>query len=210
MNKKIAVVVAIVVLILVIGGALLLAKMQKKSQVAEQNMTMSPKPTQHQNIFSSITDALTKQISLSCDFTTDEGVHITSYIKNGAVRADLAGKTADQNGSVIIKDKKIYFWNSSVAMMMDEPQITVTPGAATQSATSQEQNIMNNMEKYKQYCHNAIVSDNEFVPPNDRTFTDASRMIPSGIPTSGGNIPAIPSNYQQYMQQYQNKIPQGY
>ena len=42
-------------------------------------------------IFTSVKDALTQKLTLSCEFTDETGTVVKSYIKNGAVRVSSIG-----------------------------------------------------------------------------------------------------------------------
>lgn len=201
--KKIGIIIAVIVVLLLIGGGAYFY-MAKKSPVMQQ-ATSGAKPTSS-SVFSSIQDALARSVSLQCDFTNSQGTHVVAYIKNGAIRSDITSSTnAKEDGSLIMKDKKMYFWNAQkTGFMMDMStlQITPTPGSA--------QNTVADLEQYKKYCKGATVADSLFVLPTDIKFTDYSQMMhamPSvKVPTtsasanpSTGNY-AIPTQYQQYMQ----------
>lgn len=129
MNSKIIIAVVALILILGVGGFLLVGK----SKAPTQSQTTSAQPTQptQNNIFTSIKDALSKSISLQCSFTDETGRKITSYIKNGAVRADIVATDPKQSGSVIVaKDKKVYFWNGKQGFVMVMPSVSPTQPAA--------------------------------------------------------------------------------
>ncbi len=221
MNSKIVIAIIVLILILGVGGFLLVGKSKAPSQ--SQTTGAEPtKPTQN-NIFTSIKDALSKSISLQCSFTDESGRQITAYIKNGLVRSDIVATDPKQSGSVILaKDKKVYFWNGKQGFMMVMPSVEPTQPAAmektptgTTSSGNEAQDMMAAMEKYKNSCKPAVVADSEFTPPTDVTFQDMSKMmqpqvtLPAGAKGTTGGY-AVPSQYQQYMQQNQQKTPQGY
>ncbi len=174
----------------------------KSSKAPIETSTTKAVPTQGSaaNAFTSIKDALMKSLSLQCDFTDSaKGVKTVAYIKNGMVRSDFTGKTAQTSGSVIIKDGKVYFWNSSSAIVMAMPSVTVTPGA--QAGASQGQNMMNSLEQYKQYCHVASVDDSVFNLPTGVKFQDLT-TTQSGSKT--GPSAADQARIQEIMKKYNN------
>lgn len=183
-----------VLIILLAGGGYFYAMNRAKT------MTTTPVlPTKAASAFTSIQDALTKSLSLKCDYTYNT-IHTVAYIKNGMVRSDVVDtKDASLSGSVIIKDKKIYYWNAQkVGFMMAMPEISVTPSISP--AVNSGQSALQNLEKYKNSCKVAAVGDDLFVLPSDITFTDQTQMMrlqPTG--TSGTNYQ---QQAQQYMQQY--------
>ena len=196
MKKGALVAVAVAILLVIGAGAYLASKhrapvMQPSMQVQKQ----SPSP-----LFSSIQDALSnKALSLRCDFTDANGERVVAYIKNGAILADVIVNTPQESGSVLMMNKKIYFWNASTGMMMDMPNMTVTPTPG--ASTSQTQSAVADLEKYKESCKQAVVADSLFVLPTNVKFTDESQVMNS-MPTSavgptGGY--AVPTQYQQYI-----------
>lgn len=207
------VVVAVVVLLLLgAGGYYLYAKSASK---------MAPAASTEQNsggVFGSIKDALSKSLSLQCAFTADDGVPTTAYIKAGAVRVDTNGKTVEQQGSFIMKDKKIYFWQTATKQgtMMSVPEVSVTPTSGSTvkptAASSEGDNMMAALEKFKNDCKPAVVADSLFTPPADVKFTDFSQMmkqVPSGMP-SGYPTGMSQQDVQKMMQQYQPTGTTGY
>lgn len=192
MNIK--VIGAIVVLVLLLGGGYMVMSKRTSSPA-------SPTQTGAGNVFSSIKDALSKSLSLECSFTDEQGRQTKSYIKNGAVRADFTGANANESGSVIMKDKKIYFWNAQGGFMMTEPE--VTPGAPQQTSSEKTPgnvgDMVSTMEKYKNSCKPSVVSDSLFTPPTNVTFQDFSKMMQG--PSGTGGLNAVPSiDYKAYMQ----------
>lgn len=186
MNKQILIVLALV--LLVGGGAFFAISSSKKGTPASN----SSNPVG--NTFSSIKDALSKSVSLQCNFTDETGRKTTSYIKNGAVRADIEAQKAEESGSVIVKDKKMYFWNKTSAFMMDlsATEVTGTPGAS--QAENEQQSLMNSMEKYKESCKPAVVSDALFTPPSDVKFQDFSQMMKDAQKVMPSAMPSINQN----------------
>lgn len=206
MNKNLIIAaVVIILLILGAGGFLLMGKNQKSPEISN-SQTANPTAAKENGIIGSIKDALAGNASLECDFTTDSGQHIISKVKNGSVRADIVSSVAEQSGSIIMKDKKMWFWNDESAFTMDVPDVegvTVTPGASSQAS-----NVVSEMEKYKQYCHAKTVADSEFTPPSNVKFQDMSEMmkaVPSGTMSPSGTAPAMSQEQiQEMMRKYQN------
>ncbi len=153
-------------------------------------------------VFSSVRDALSKSLTLECAFTDEQGRQTKAYIKNGAVRSDFTGATANESGSVIMKDKKIYFWNAQGGFMMTQPE--VTPGAS--QGTKEEKtpasvgDVVSTLEKYKNECKPSVVSDSLFTPPSNVTFQDFSKAFQGS--SGAGGVNAVPSiDYKAYTQQ---------
>lgn len=129
------------------------------------------------NAFTSIKDALSKSLSLQCEYTDSEGRSSVVYIKNGAMRGDITGGGPGESGSMINKDGKMYFWNEEGGYVM-----TITEGddmGDYESSDSQSagEDFMEEIEEYKESCKPAVVSDSLFTPPSDVQFTDMSQMM---------------------------------
>lgn len=158
------------VLILLLVGAVAVYLMGGKDKMGKNGVM------QDGNAFTSIRDALSKSISLECELTDSEGRNTKAYIKNGAVRADMTDPDPNKSGSIIMKDKKIYIWNGSEGFVMDIPDESSATGESG-SETTQGDQVLNDLENYKDNCKPAIVSDSLFTPPADVTFSDVQKMM---------------------------------
>jgi len=199
MNKKLGIIIGVIVLVLLLGVGGYYVLHTSKTNIPYAS---SGQQKTSGTVFSSIQEALMNHLSLSCDYTSGD-MHTVAYIKNGMVRADITNSTdSSQSGSVIMKDKKMYYWNGKTGMMMVMPDVTGTAPTGTVTQDSNGQNTVQNLEQYKQYCKTATVDGSKFDVPSDVKFTDETQMmhampsmtIPSGTMNS--------QQVQQYMQQY--------
>jgi hypothetical protein len=190
MQKKI--IIAIVILALLAGGVYFLL----------QNKSGAPQT----NVVTSIKDALSQSASMECTYTDQEGRESKSYIKNGAMRTDYKGKTTEESGSVIVTAKKMYMWTEKKeGFMIDIPEVTPTEGdASIPQGVAQRDEAMADLEKYKESCKTAVVSDSLFTPPSDVQFQDYSQMMQQvqQLPTGGAGMSE--EQVKQYMEQYSN------
>ncbi len=167
MNKTVVAVAVGAVLLVAVGGGWYLTT--NKSKGTEGTVAK----TEGGGAFGSIKDALAKSLSLKCEFSDEGGRKTTAYLKAGAVRADTVGKTAEETGSVIVKDKKMYFWNGKEGMMIELKDEEGSDGTAS---GLQGGNVLQDLEKYKNSCTAAVVADSLFVPPTDVKFGDFSQL----------------------------------
>lgn len=164
----------IVVLVLALGAGAYFLMGSKKSSTGVM---------QGENAFTSIRDALSKSISLECEIKDGQGRTTKAFIKNGAVRADMTDPDPKNSGSVIMKDKKIWIWNGKEGFTMDVPENTNAEGSANPQANQGDQ-LLNDLENYKNDCKPSVVSDSLFAAPADVTFQDTSKMMNgSGAPS---------------------------
>lgn len=187
MNKKLGIIVGVIILILIGGAAVAFMNTRSTGSTPEAGKPGGSKS----NIFSSIQDALSKNLVLKCDIKTPEGSKTTTYIKAGKIRVDTTGKTADAAGSVIMKDNKMYFWNDQGGFMMEFNLSDIeknTQDNAQQTNVQDPKEYLSMIEKYKDSCSPAAVDDSLFVPPANVKFQDLSKLIkaiPSGANSSG-------------------------
>lgn len=185
---KNVIIIAIVVLILLGGSA---------AYFLSQNNTPN-----EGNVVTSIKDTLSKSASMECNYTEENRV-TKAYIKNGAVRIEFAGRTKEQSGNIIVVDKKIYAWSpDGKGYTIDVPDVTPAPG---EQKMSQNDEIMQSLEKYKEYCKNATVSDSLFVPPADIKFEDYSQMMNQIAPTIGAGSGMTEEQVKEAMEKYQTE-----
>ena len=164
--------------------------------------TKTAEPTQA-SVFTSIQDALSKSVSLKCEYTDESDKKILTYIKAGAIRTDFQATDPKQSGSMIVKDKKMYFWNGKTGTLIsfDIEEMTkgITP-TAKKSTTQNATDVISGLEKFKDSCKPAVVADSLFVPPSDVKFTDLSQIMKS-IPTSGAMTEAQLKELQKQFEQ---------
>lgn len=167
------VIAIIVIAVLVVGaGAYFMMNSDKK---------MGSSMMGENNAITSIKDALSKSVSMECVYEA-EGTKTTAWIKNGAIRADVMGSDPQNSGSMIMKDneKKMWFWNEEGGWTMDIPDSEGVEGS-DQGANSQTQDIMKDLEQYKDSCKPAVVSDDKFSPPSDVEFMNMSDMMNGSV-----------------------------
>jgi len=189
MNKK--VVIVIVVLLLAVGGYFMTQK--------SSNLSMNSNSAGSNSPFTSIQDALSKSLSLQCTFTDDEGRETKTYIKAGAVRTDFTGTKSAESGGMIMKDRKMYTWNSDSkeGFMMEIPEVSITPSQTEKTTTytgtgkksgkdANPADALAMIEKFKDSCKPGTVADSLFTPPTDIKFNDFSNMMKQFTQPTGG------------------------
>ena len=185
-------VIAIIVIVLVVAGAAAYFLLGKEKM---GSIMQSATP------FTSIKDALTKSVSLECEYTDPENRVTKVWIKNGAVRSDMTGSNPEDNGSVIMKDKKLWMWNSQGAFMMTIPDVTPVEGEEAES-TNQSDQILKDLEEYKEDCKPAVVGDDKFTPPSDIDFQDMSKMMEGVTVPAQGSSGYSEEEVKKMMEQY--------
>ncbi|KKP47462.1 MAG: hypothetical protein UR39_C0004G0068 [Candidatus Woesebacteria bacterium GW2011_GWA1_33_30] len=132
-------------------------------------------------IFTSVKDALTQKLTLSCEFTDETGTVVKSYIKNGAVRVSSIGNGDNvQANEIIIKDKKMYMWEPKtkagfIYIIPDQTENSQV-GTTNQDVVSSE-SYLNMIDQYKDSCKVATVADSYFTAPTDVNFQDMSKLL---------------------------------
>lgn len=206
-SKQLIIIAVIVILILLgIGGYYVMGQ-KGISQTTKPPAAASVSPTASAGMFGSIKDALSKSLSLQCLYD-ENGKKTTAYIKAGAVRADMSGGTKEENGSVIMKENRLYFWNGKEGIMMQLDTPPVPSGTTAQAKPSKAPNadFMEGLEKYKDACKPAVVSDALFTPPADVKFVDQTKMMEDAKKLMKGVTPGSAmseEDVKKLMQQYQ-------
>ena len=99
-SSKTIIILASIVVVLILGGAGYMVMGKNTAKPMETSATPQPSPTSS-SAFSSIHDAMTKSLSLKCDFSDEKTNQKTiAYIKGGAIRSDIMGKTKEENSSI--------------------------------------------------------------------------------------------------------------
>lgn len=122
-------------------------------------------------VFESIKDAMSRSLSLKCEYNSPSGKVIAS-IKGKSVRIDGAWQNQSDSGA-IIKENKLWSWDKE---KKEGIIITLADQENTDKSLDPEE-IINNLEQRKQDCHVAVVADEVFEPPTDIKFQDLSELM---------------------------------
>src|SRR3989344_7134060 len=186
MVKKVILFACIVLIVLLIAGGYIFYSNNEKSLQSSQGVSSTSKPTSG-SMMDQVTDLFAKSVSVTCDYTDEEGRKTLAYVKAGAVRVDTSGKTPEESGSVIVKDNRMHFWNGNEGitmefnteeMMKNAPSITISPnpsGSKQEGANGQE--VLASLEKFKDNCKPTVVNDSVFIPPSNVKFVDYTQMM---------------------------------
>lgn len=218
MNKSLPIVIVVVLLLLLGGGAFLAFK--NKSQPSAPSTNVNQEPTQEGNVFTSIKDALSKSLSLECLYKDEKGTETKTYIKGGAVRVETKtlAEGKETNSQIIFKDKKMYNWDEATKKgvifeipeetLKDVENLKTTPQQNQTSGENKGESLLADIEKYKDSCKPAVVSDSLFTPPTDVEFQDLSAMF-QNPPTGTTHENTVPSelDLEELKRQYGSKNP---
>ncbi len=214
MNMKIVVIVLF--LIAVSGlGFWVLGSRNKPSQPETVEVATSNEAAGGGSLFTSIKDAISKSLSLECNFTNmvdlgeaegKKDIKVTAYIKNGAVRVRstyVADDIAHVDSDMILKDKKLYVWSPKTGgfvMELPEAEVSSLPKASG-SSTNDFSETLEDLEKFKDSCKPAVVDDGLFVPPADVKFQDLTQMMQQ-LPSAAPAASVDPEQVKKLMEQY--------
>lgn len=180
-NKKVIVVVIATLALVLVGGVTYFKLMPRSVKNVD-----SPDNT---GLFSSVRDALSKKLTLSCEFKDENGALIRSYVKNGLVRVTsttpLSGEQSpdsSQAGDFILKDNKMYIWDSKtkqgfVYEVKDQGGENLDQTAMAQNEPVRVDSYINMLDKYKDSCKVTTLDDSYFNLPTDVTFQDMNKLF---------------------------------
>jgi len=120
------------------------------------------------NVLDSIKDAIAKNLSFKCEYNMNNS-KTTVYVKGTAMR--IEGLTTNGNTGAIIKDNKLWSWDTV------KKEGVIMPLDANQNKAFSQEEITNNLEKQKQFCQVTVVAESIFTPPSDIKFQDLSEMF---------------------------------
>lgn len=143
---------------------------------ANQDQTQ---PKETKGAWESIKDAMSKSISLRCEYTDEDGAQSINYIKGKMIRTESSNvKEGEIKAYGIFKGEKAYIWtdNSKQGIIFD---LTTFDDDTTMGETKIESvdDIISELEKNKQNCRNESIPDSYFDIPGDITFTDWSSFM---------------------------------
>ncbi len=173
--KKISPIIIIIFVVLAVGAIMFVSR--NYTTKPGVNVTTEKKPGEKkEGVFDSIRDAISKSLSLKCEYKTDK-TKTVAYIKGTTIRVDSSGTGKTKSGA-IIKDNKLWSWD------VDKKEGVIMPLQMNKDKGLSSEEIVNNLEKEKQFCRTAVFSDSVFNPPTDVKFKDLGALFEkiSGIP----------------------------
>ena len=140
---------------------------QKQTSTQTEN-----KAEEKKGVFASIRDAMNQSLSLQCDYSVAENKS-TVFIKGKMLRSET--EAGGNKNFAIMKENKLWTWSdkekSGLIIDLTDSQ---NPGSGSPKTGDQ---IIEDIEQYKDRCRQAIVSDSLFNPPTDISFQDLSQMM---------------------------------
>jgi len=160
-----------IIFVLLLASTLLLTGCLPKKQTSQIGQTQPP-AEEKKTVFDSIRDAISKSLSLRCDYVVENN-KVTVYIKGKLIRSEA--DTSNGKGHTILKDNKMWFWtekdkNGFVIDLSRFPKSVPVPQKSSED-------IINEVEKFKQDCKQTAIPDSMFNPPADIKFQDLSQMF---------------------------------
>lgn len=145
---------------------------QKQTETTQTGNQTGGQFEEKKTVFDSIKDAMSKSLSLQCDYSVGN-LKSTVYIKGKMLRSE----SDTQNGKTyaILKDNKLWSWTdkdkNGIILDLSDTQNQAAGGQKTGD------DIVNDVEKYKQNCKQTIVADSLFNPPTNIIFQNLSEMM---------------------------------
>jgi PBP1b-binding outer membrane lipoprotein LpoB len=161
-------------IILVAFAALLLGGCQAKTN------TQAPVPIKEdqKDVFTSIKDAMTKQLILKCDYTSDKNEKMTIYLKGQIVRIEGTGTQANVEG--LLRDNKFYLWDKvkKEGMELDMAKVTASGSMSIgdKKITSVD-DVVTVLEEKKENCAISPESANLLEVPTDVKFLSGADFL---------------------------------
>jgi hypothetical protein len=178
--KIVPIILAVIVLVAV---AVFFTRNRQITNQGSSSPTGKPAAESGGGLFSSIKDAMSKSLSLKCEYNIEDSKSV-AYVKGSSIRIEgsWGGGT---DSAAIIKNDQIWTWDT-------KKKEGITMQLKTSTTTQQGVNpddLINNLEKEKQHCSAAVVPDSVFDPPTDVKFQDLTKLLEN---TSG--VPVIPKD----------------
>lgn len=176
--------VIVILLLLGVGGYFFLT--QKGGTVPLTGQIQNKLNESGGNVISSIQDAILKATPLKCEYPDDKGNTMTTYIKGDKIRGTGYVSDSKSQGEFLMRDNKMYTWDTKTkkGVIIGFNNDVSTQGTKVTQSPDQKTSTVENLEKYKQYCKVAVISDSMFNIPTDVQFTDLEeQMKNSGIDT---------------------------
>ena len=181
--------------------------MGKKTAPADQSgLTASGQTESGKNggVISSIKEAMAGMQPLECTYNDEQGNQVTAMVKGENVKVSgyATGQTG-VGGNALIRGNQMYIWEEGAKEGM---MLSYDREAAEQEGNKKDE-MVQDLEKYKDSCKKGSFSDSVFEAPTGVKFSDFSQsFINPGDTTSnsdGGQTPNA-EDVEKMMEQYKN------
>jgi PBP1b-binding outer membrane lipoprotein LpoB len=159
-------------IILIVMLTLVLSGCQKKP---ENNTSGEVK----KNVFTSIRDAVTRQLTLKCEYADEDGQVTTTYIKGQMVRMVGAG-TDKVKVEGLMREGKFYLWNNEnkQGMVLEMAKLTESGSAKMgEKQINSIDDVIGVLEEKKDKCSVTSEGASMFEVPADVKFTNTSGLL---------------------------------
>jgi len=170
--------VVIVVLLVIVLGFFYF----KRGQISQTNLNQTNKTQKQTNqnktgVIESIKDAFTKKLSFKCQYQP-EGANevVTMYFKGGKIRSEYSSGSEIKN-IAIVDNNRMWNWQpkekKGVVFSIDLFKGENNP----QNQSFNQEELIEQAEKYRQNCRVENFSNSLFEPPVDIQFQDMDKMM---------------------------------
>jgi hypothetical protein len=161
-------------IILLLSSSLILTGCTNPKNTSEntssENNSGQSEPEEKGNVFDSIKDAMSRSLSLKCEYPAGESGKMVAYVKGNMIRMEGQWQTKNQTG-MIIRDEKLYTWD------LNKKEGIIMPIIKKEEDKPLSQEILDDLENNKSFCRPASVPDSMFQIPTDVKFSDISQML---------------------------------
>ncbi len=120
--------------------------------------------TSQGTVFGSIKDAISKSLSIKCEYKVGESTTI-AYVRGKEMRID-GNWQGQSNSSVIIKEDKIWSWDNL------KKEGAIIPINKDEQDQTISEDFIDSLEEQRDFCKVSVYSDSVFTPPEDVSFQD--------------------------------------
>lgn len=186
MKKNLIIILALVVLALVVvvaGGIVIFSSKSKQGEETippiqpGKESALIEEPTTTEELETKTEEPAANLLtgSYRCTYTIEEGMKVTTYVKNGKMRTEIS-LPGDDNNIALYIDDKIYQWSEKEkqGFFMPVEEAKNQPGTEIQAPDEYLYEIKN---KYKLDCNDIDLSDSLFTLPEDIEFQDLSQIL---------------------------------
>lgn len=180
------VIILVVAAILIMGGVFFISsKSRQKGEITLSDQTIiegSTSPEESRITEESSEEPKVNPSNLSslgnsykCTYTIENGLKVTTYVKNGKMRTEIPLEGGDANIS-LYRDDKVYQWSEKEkqGIFMSVEEAKKQPNTEVQDPDKYLEEIR---IKYQLDCKNVDLADSLFIAPEDIQFQDLSQLL---------------------------------
>ncbi len=163
-------------ILLLVGGVFFIFNQKKPTVKTNDLKPNNTQKTEEKQATNFLEQALKNNIGVKCTYEDPEKNQIITYIKGKQILTKISNKSQEPN-NFLYKNNLTYMWNDKTkAGMIIKIEEIKQDVKNTENPVKNQNQVINEISKYKYECVKENLVDNFFQPPKGINFQDLTQL----------------------------------